>query len=69
MENLFFQMEDYKEKADWSNESKEEFAKIRRGLLNCINGSQRLPETLCYKNTPINAIPAGELMAKLIDNR
>ena len=67
VENLYQQIENHKARNDWSEESKESFSKIRRKLLNNINGIARLPGTLCHNGIPCNSIPASEMMARILD--
>ena len=68
IENLFYKIEGYKERDNWSEESKNAFAKIRKKMLDNINNIARLHSTLCYKGIPCGSMPAGEMMAKLIDH-
>ena len=67
VENLCYQVEGYKERQDWSEESQETFGKMRKRLLNNINNIQRLPDTLCCKGVPINSMSSGEMMAKILN--
>lgn len=69
VENTFFELENHKDRTEWSEESKTAFGKIRKKLLNSINSIQRLPETLCYKGISCNSMPASEMLAHLIDNK
>lgn len=69
VENVFFQLENHRDRAEWSEESEVAFGKIRKKLLNSINSIQRLPDTLCYKGVSCNSIPASEMLAKIIDNK
>lgn len=68
-ENVFFELEDHKDRAEWSEDSKAAFGKIRRKLLNSINSVQRLPETLHCKGISINSVPASEMLAHMIDHQ
>lgn len=67
VENIFSQIEDYKPKEYWSEESKDSFFRIRKKLLNHINGIARLPSTLCCDGIPINSVPASEMVADIIN--
>lgn len=68
IESVFCQMEGYKDRTFWSDESRKLFGEIRGRLLNNANNIQRLPETLCCKGVPINSMPASEMLAKIMDN-
>ena len=68
VENLFFKLENYKNREEWSDESQEAFSKVRKKLLNNINNIARLPETLHYKGSPCNSAPSGEMIAQIINN-
>ena len=69
VENIFYRLENHKDRSEWSEESTEEFGEIRRKLLNNINNIARLPATLHHKGVPCTAIPANEMLANMINNR
>lgn len=69
VENVFFELENHKDRTEWSEESRTAFGKIRRKLLNSINNIQRLPETLHYKGLSCSSIPASEMIANLLDHK
>lgn len=68
-ESAFYRIENYKDRDQWSEESKDSFAKIRKKLLNHINGIARLPSELCYQGIPCNSVPASKILADMIDNK
>ena len=66
---MFARLEDYKNPKEWSEESKSSFAKIRKKILNSMNGIARLPETLCRDGVPCNSVPVSKMIADMIDNK
>jgi len=53
---------------DCDLKNNESFMSIRRQILNAANSVARLPDTMCYKGTPIKAIAASDFIAKTIDS-
>ena len=68
VENAFYRSENYKDRDQWDEETKDAFVKIRKKLLNGINGIARLPNTLCYQGHSCNSLTGGEFIAKLINH-
>lgn len=69
MENICYQLENHKDRDEWTADTTEAFMKIRKKLLNHANGIARLPLTLHCKGVPINSVPASEFIANMIDNK
>lgn len=63
------QLEGFKDRSQWSAESETSFMKIRKKLLNSINGIGRLPESMHYKGQSCSTVPASEMIADIIDNQ
>ena len=64
IEDAFYYFSGNKQKADWSPELTERFAKIRHKLLDQANAVKRLPQTLFYKNIPANSMSCSEFIEK-----
>lgn len=45
-----------KKKPDWPEEVNKAFNKIRKSILDAANSLSRLPDTCCYKGTPIKKL-------------
>lgn len=69
VENAFYRAENYKDRDQWDDEQKELFGKIRKKLLDGVNGIARLPNSLNYKGRPCNSMTGGELIASLINRK
>jgi len=68
VENVLSQFEG-KDREEWSAVTAEAFNKIRRKLLNNINGIARLPSALHCQNISISNVPVSEMLARIIDNK
>ena len=44
------------------------FCKIRKRILDAANAVERLPDTMCFKGTPIKAYKASEYIADIVNN-
>jgi len=65
VENVFYEINEGKQKTDWSAESMERFQKIRHKILDQANAIRRLPDNLTYKGVKANQISIGEFINRI----
>lgn len=62
IEDAFYEVNQGKQKQDWTPETAERFKKIRNKLLDESNAIRRLPENLSYKGVPADQVTLGEYL-------
>jgi len=68
VEDAFYKLEDGKQKADWKEDTTQNFNKIRHKLLDVANAVGRLPKTLHYKGVSCSEVKLSELIAEIVNN-
>ena len=67
VEGAFTRLENFKNKEDWDEDTREQFQSIRKKLLNNANNVARLPQTLCYKGVPCSNVSLSEIIADMLN--
>ena len=67
IEDVFYGIEDYNRKEDWSEENRIRFQHLRHAILDAANSVDRIPQNLCYKGRNINTMTAGEFVKTIVD--
>ena len=62
IEDAFYDMNQGKQKQDWTPESMEKFKKIRNKLLDESNSIRRLPQNLSHDGMKANQVTMGEYL-------
>ena len=62
IEDAFYDMNQGKQKCDWTSESIERFKKIRHKLLDQANAIRRLPQNLTHNGSKANQVTMGEFL-------
>ena len=62
IEDAFYDINQGKQKQDWTPESMEKFKKIRNKILDESNSIRRLPETLSHNGVKPNQMSFGEYL-------
>lgn len=62
IEDAFYDMNQGKQKQDWSPQSMERFKKIRHKMLDQANAIRRLPQNLTHNGARANQVTMGEYL-------
>lgn len=62
VEDVFYEINQGKQKQDWTPESMERFKRIRHKMLDQANAIRRLPQNLSHNGVKANQVTMGEYL-------